>query len=264
MKASAPLALLALCLTSPVHAASSQWFEMEGVRIRLLSTGNADADGVLRGALDIELKPGWKTYWRDPGAAGVPPQIGFEGSGNVQSLSLDFPPPAWHDDGFSRWAGYDRPVRLPLSIKLAEATAPARLSTQLFLGICKQICIPVQASLDLAPGEDTDSAEDTEVVQAAWAALPAPASASFGLKPVAGRSADHLTIQAALPAAGDPVVFVASADGYALGLPKRDPTDPQRFSIEIVDRPTTRPDGPGLPYTLVTEQGAVSGYLPYP
>ncbi len=54
-------------------ASSSDWFETEGARIRLVTTGKPAADGKLKGMLDIELKPGWKTYWRDPGDAGVPP-----------------------------------------------------------------------------------------------------------------------------------------------------------------------------------------------
>lgn len=264
MKAFPPLALIALCLTSPVQAASSQWFEMEGARIRLISTGDAQADGTLRGALDIALKPGWKTYWRDPGAAGVPPQIGFSGSENVKSVALDFPPPAWHNDGFSKWAGYDRPVRLPLTITVADSGAPARLSAQVFLGICKQICIPVQATLDLVPGGETNSEEDTEAVRAAWAALPDAATKSFGLQEVTEASKDRITVQAILPSKDHAEVFVASADGYVLGLPKRDIADQNRFSIEVVDRPATPPDGPGVPYTLVTPQGSVSGYLPYP
>ena len=48
--------------------------------MRLVTTGSRDADGRLEGILDIELKPGWKTYWRDPGDAGVPPTIDVSAS----------------------------------------------------------------------------------------------------------------------------------------------------------------------------------------
>src|SRR5688500_18454149 len=61
--------LAALLAGGQAHASSSEWFEMEGARIRLVTASKPDADGRLRGILDIELKPGWKTYWRDPGDA---------------------------------------------------------------------------------------------------------------------------------------------------------------------------------------------------
>ena len=43
------------------------------------------------GVLDIDLKPGWKTYWRDPGDAGVPPQLDVSASTNVAGAELRFP-----------------------------------------------------------------------------------------------------------------------------------------------------------------------------
>ena len=61
-------------------------------------TGPADEKGVLQGALEIDLKPGWKTYWRDPGDAGVPPTIDATASSNVASAELSFPAPHRFDE----------------------------------------------------------------------------------------------------------------------------------------------------------------------
>ena len=67
----------------PAAASSSSWYNSEGGKVRLVTSGKADAAGRIQGVLDIALKPGWKTYWRDPGDAGVPPQLDISGSTNI-------------------------------------------------------------------------------------------------------------------------------------------------------------------------------------
>src|SRR5215831_19456743 len=83
-------ALGALVLAGPVPAQSQApaqgpaWFELLNARARL--TGGAPA---VRGAtsylagVEIALDEGWKTYWRMPGDAGVPPNFDWSGSSNV-------------------------------------------------------------------------------------------------------------------------------------------------------------------------------------
>src|SRR5262245_43732610 len=84
---------VASALASPALASSSDWHEADGGRVRLLTSGRPDEHGVLRGALEIDLKPGWKTYWLDPGDAGVPPSLDVSGSRNVSTAELQFPAP---------------------------------------------------------------------------------------------------------------------------------------------------------------------------
>jgi DsbC/DsbD-like thiol-disulfide interchange protein len=77
---------------TPALASSTDWFETQGGRIRLVTAGTPDAQGRIKGVLDIALDPGWKTYWRDPGDAGVPPQLDVSGSTNIAEAKLSFPP----------------------------------------------------------------------------------------------------------------------------------------------------------------------------
>ncbi|MDI6026637.1 protein-disulfide reductase DsbD family protein [Corticibacterium sp. UT-5YL-CI-8] len=249
---------------SVAHAASSAWADAQGTRIRLVTAGAPDGAGVVRGALEIDLRPGWKTYWRDPGASGVPPKIDIAGSNNVSAVEMDFPAPAWHDDGFSKWAGYDKPVAFPVTFTLADVKAPARIDASVFLGVCDTICIPVQAKLELVPDVGRDSSEDSRIVALAWEKLPAKAAPDFGLKWGQSQDSAKLQLEAVTPSPGKARVFVASTEGYELGLPKRQSDDSNVFSIKLVARPKDKPVGPGLPYTMVSDQGAVSGYLPYP
>ena len=50
-------------------------------------------DGTTQWAgLHITLAPGWKTYWRVPGEAGIPPQITVKGTG-VSDVAVVYPLP---------------------------------------------------------------------------------------------------------------------------------------------------------------------------
>lgn len=243
------------------QASSSDWFEMEGARIRLVTAGRPDADGQLKGFLDIQLKPGWKTYWRDPGDAGVPPSIDVSADPGVAKAEFAFPAPQRHDDGDFQWAGYDYPLALPVTFTVKQGAAPTRIDADVFLGICEAICVPVQTRLELTPG--VDSAADKAAVAAAFAAIPMPATAEFGVK-LTEATADRILLEASHP--GDPQrteLFLASEDGYVFRTPVREMRDGKTFFAVEVTRPDKAPAGEGIPYTLVTAGGAVNGVLPY-
>ncbi|MEM9732538.1 MAG: hypothetical protein AAF903_03505 [Pseudomonadota bacterium] len=72
MKSALTSIALALLATTAAHGASSQWFETEGAKIRLVGLPSADGKMIDAG-LQIELEEGWKTYWKSPGASGLPP-----------------------------------------------------------------------------------------------------------------------------------------------------------------------------------------------
>ena len=64
----AVLALAAPLVIAPAHAlVDGPWIEEEPARYRMIA---AEVDGAPYAALQMELKPGWYTYWRYPGPAG--------------------------------------------------------------------------------------------------------------------------------------------------------------------------------------------------
>ncbi|MEG4641374.1 protein-disulfide reductase DsbD domain-containing protein, partial [Paracoccus sp. APAP_BH8] len=46
----------------------------------------ATAEGHRMTALHLRLEPGWKTYWRSPGDAGVPPRFDWAASRNLAEV----------------------------------------------------------------------------------------------------------------------------------------------------------------------------------
>lgn len=262
----ATLGMLFLTASQTMALATvSDWVEVQGGRVRLVTAGVADANGALQGALEIDLKPGWKTYWRDPGDAGVPPQIDVSKSLNVASAELRFPPPERFDDGYSKWAGYKHPVMFPVTFSLKSPGEPATIEADVFLGICETICIPVQGKFTLDPASDPENADDQAIVAAAVEALPAPAQPGFGVTALPGNG-KHLLVEAALPSGTEAAEFFIAADqGYMFGTPERADKDGKVvFAVPILDRPADKPSAGALYYTLSTTAGAVEGTLPYP
>lgn len=259
------LSLAFLTYAAPALASSSDWYEAAGGRVRLITAGRPDDKGVIQGTLQIDLKPGWKTYWLDPGDAGVPPSLDVTKSTNVASAEMSFPPPHRYDDGFAKWAGYDQSVSFPIAFTLADKSRAGQIEADVFLGICETICVPLQATLTLDTASDPDNADDAADVEAATAALPGPEQPDFGVTLVSAGK-DELLVEAAF--AGDPSsvdFFLAGADGYQFAPPvRRQDGDKLLFSVPILERPDKTPDKGGLRYTLVTEAGAVAGMLPYP
>lgn len=257
--------LLAVLAAAPAAASSSATVETEGGSVRLVTTGLADADGRLRGALEIRLRPGWKTYWRDPGSSGVPPRIGVEGSRNVAAAELDFPRPAWHDDGYGAWAGYAASVSLPVTFSIPRPDRYSLIEADLFLGICQTICIPVQAALSVEPGSAPDDEADARAVAAAFAALPAPARPGFRLVLEAVEDGT-LVLAAELPdGSGGAELFVSGEGRFAFGPPRLiERVGGVAFEVPVLRAPAARPGAVALPYTLGAGAESVSGELVLP
>lgn len=253
-------ALAVLPPTAPVLAGSSEWAEVEGGSVRVVTEGVPDNDGRLRGALDIRLDPGWKTYWRDPGEAGIPPTVTVLQPAGGAEVEIGYPPPERFDDGYSVWAGYDQPVALALTFDLPEGGNTDRLETSVFLGICEVICIPVQAKLGIDLRETSEAALDHSVVEDAFAALPRPASPEFGAA-LRGLDRERAVIEVVLPAgSADPELFVASTDDWAFGTPQRAQGDgATAFVVPVLAAPETLATTEPIHYTLIAGDDAVAG-----
>lgn len=260
------LAPLSLAPISVAQAGSSGWHHVEGGSIRIVTSGEPDDDGRLRGALEIRLKPGWKTYWLDPGASGVPPTLAAAAGSEAARVEIGFPAPRRFDDGYALWAGYDEPLSLALTLTLPEGEAAAtstRLDANVFLGVCETICIPVQARLSFDPRSGTHDPADMLVVENAFSALPAPATPDFSAQLIAVDD-DAMTIEATLPdGAATAELFVAGTPTLVLGTPERAEAGAEiRFRVPVENRTGNTPEK--MTYTLVTEAGAVTGAIRLP
>ena len=242
------------------HAASSPWQDSAGGPVRIVAAEPAAGETVVHAVLQIQLADGWKTYWRDPGDAGVPPQFDLTGSENLTLSNLQFPAPHRFDDGTSVWAGYKEPVSIGVDLARGDATKAMRLKGSVFLGVCEKICVPVKVEFDVPLGDATTSNEDQQLVASAYAALPAPASDTMHVTS-AVVDGKRLTLKVASPSA-KPDLYLAAPRGWQFGAPKfvsaKDGV--AEFEASVLYAPKTGVAG-DLDYTLVGDGVAVSGVV---
>ena len=101
-------------------------------------------------ALDFNLKPGWKIYWRQPGDSGMPPNLDYKNSNNLKSLDLKWPFPKKEYEAANLLTNiYKENTIIPIEITVKDPTKPLNLQTVLNFQVCKDICIPFQTNLFL-------------------------------------------------------------------------------------------------------------------
>lgn len=130
---------LGLALAAPV---SAQAVLEDVVRAEVLP-GWTTRSGTRMAGLRLSLAPGWKTYWRAPGDAGIPPMFSWSGSDNVKSVGTFWPTPSVFDTSGFRTIGYEGDVILPLEFHPREASTPMTIEGKIDLGVCETICVPV-------------------------------------------------------------------------------------------------------------------------
>ncbi len=216
------LFLALLTLTSPSRAAMTDWTEVQGGAVRLIASGKLE-DGKYQAGLEFLLEPGWHTYWRYPGEAGIPPQITLSDADNLEDLKVLYPVPEHYDDGFSRSIVYHGGIVLPMQVVPADPRDPVRLSVDVFFGICKDICVPGDASLslDLTPGSEADTVA-AKLIARDLAAVPlSDLNGDLRITSVAAsQDKTSLVIKASVAGAEAPELFVAGPEGSFIGLPE--------------------------------------------
>lgn len=210
------LAFLAAFATGPTiaFAGVSDWVDNPGGRMRLAVLA-PDADGTVKGVIEIEPARGWLTYWREPGEAGMPPQMTPSPTSGLALSELRFPPPRIFDQAGVRDIGYNAPVSLVFTLK-GKAAGDA-LKAGVFIGVCKEICVPFQADFTVPfTGNAAEEAEAKAALLAAGERLPeAPSRDFFAEKPRIGADGKTVTVPVGLPdLQNKPEFFLTGPDGY--------------------------------------------------
>jgi len=98
-------------------------------------------------ALRVRLAPGWKTYWRAPGDAGIPPRFDWEGSDNLKSVRFLWPAPEVFDQNGMRSVGYKQELVLPIEMTPRQVGEGITVRAEVEIGVCEDICIPVSVKV---------------------------------------------------------------------------------------------------------------------
>lgn len=149
---------------------------VNGAEARLRLVAGAGTSGLPYLGLVFDLRPGWKIFWRTPGAPGLPPQLDWRGSRNLKSARIIWPAPQLFTSFGFRARGYGGKVTLPVRIEASDRSKPVRVKALVRYQVCKDVCIPGEATLRLAiPPKMRPHA----AVTAALARTPQPAGRAF-------------------------------------------------------------------------------------
>lgn len=255
---------LGAAFAGTAHAGdASAWSEDLRSSMRLIAGSNAKDVPQLRAGIEIKMQPGWHTYWRYPGDAGVPPRFDFAGSENVKTAKVLYPAPQVHSDSGGQSLGYVDSVIFPVQVTPKDPGKPVKLRVKLDYAVCEKLCVPAEgkAEIPLAAG---DSALDS-VLQAAEARVPRTAAAAdLGLtaRRVAGGAKPLVMLELAAPGGGPVQVFAEGpSPEWALPIPQAAqgaPAGRQHFSFTLDGLPGgVDPKGAfDLTFTVVTGERA--------
>ena len=111
------------------------------------------AGHTLRVGLRLRLAPRWHTYWRNPGDAGVAPELTFTWPAGVTASAVEWPVPARQSENDLTTFGYTGDVLLPVEVTVA-ANAPLPVSLHAEWLVCERVCVPERGDfrLSLAAG----------------------------------------------------------------------------------------------------------------
>lgn len=163
-----------ICLAVWPYAALAQQAGIPQVQAEILP-GWRTAQGTQQAALRLTLPPGWHTYWRSPGEAGIPPRFDWSRSDNVAAVTLAWPAPVVFQLSGITTVGYANGLVLPIEVAPVDAAGAMRIDVTLEIGVCKDLCVPVSLSVssDLPARSDRD-----ETIEAALRAGPMDRSAA--------------------------------------------------------------------------------------
>ncbi len=201
----ASILIAGLALATPVQAGDG----LDSlVRVEVLD-GGPTARGTHLAALRLTLADGWKTYWRAPGEAGIPPSFDWRGSRNLRDVAITWPAPEVFDTNGLRTIGYKHQLVLPVEVTPSDDGAAMRLRGRIEFGLCSDVCIPGALDFDgtLDPQAGRNPAIAAALAQRPYSAAEAGVtSATCRLTP----GADGLRVEAriTMPSAGGKEIAV--------------------------------------------------------
>ncbi len=148
------LFLISFALASEFTMAeeASEWDEGDFSKARLIASHKAvpgESGEALFIGFQVKMEEGWKTYWRTPGSAGLPPIFNWEGSVNLAFVEVKYPAPERFEIFDLQTYGYPKEVVYPIKISPAISEAPITLNVKINYLVCKDLCVPVIANLTL-------------------------------------------------------------------------------------------------------------------
>ncbi|HTK79228.1 MAG TPA: protein-disulfide reductase DsbD domain-containing protein [Rhizomicrobium sp.] len=135
-----------------VAGAAAQIDSEPKVQARLIAeTGEVAPGGEVSVALEEIIRPGWHTYWINPGEAGLPTEIKWSLPPGWRAGPIQWPYPKRLPVGTLMNYGYENKVWLLTDLTAPSDTKPGVVVLKAHAGwlVCKEVCIPEEADVSL-------------------------------------------------------------------------------------------------------------------
>lgn len=210
--------------------------------------------------LHLRLAHDWMTYWRHPGESGLVPQLDWSGSHNVAQARILWPEPRLYLKAGFASIGYSNEVLLPIEITPAKPGQPVKLDAVLSVGVCNDICIPV----DLEVKMDINGAgRPDQAIAKAMASRPR-AARSAGLQAVEctitpEKKGVRLSASLQIPNSGTEEFMLIEMPGARMrALPSQRAGDTLTGHTLIRTDGATAVDRSSIRFSVVSERGTLS------
>jgi thiol:disulfide interchange protein len=216
---------IALALAASLQARAADSADAEHLHVQLVAPNPAlPMNQAVSAGLYFKLEQGWHVYWQNAGDSGEPPQIRWTLPAGIDAGPMQFPAPTRLPLGPLMDFGYENEVLFPFTLTagLQAQPGPATLRAHVSWLVCREVCIPGKADLDLT----------RTIVGAAGGALVEPDASIY--QRLGGN------LPKTLPAA-DHAIFQPTATGFRLEVHTGQPEKQAAFfpaDQEIIDNPS--------------------------
>src|SRR5207302_4904808 len=210
----------------------------------------ANVDAVVPGepflvGVRLKIAPGWHTYWRYPGDAGIPTEIKWQLPSGWRAGEMQWPIPLkLTEPGDIQIYGYQDEVLLIQQItppkNISEATA--NFSPKVSWLVCEKICIPGDATVSLSlPVTSTNRATNSDLFARFQKRLPRSPGANFSASWKKEASGLLLTVSSPDLSRFSSVEFFPSPkESIAVGHPRLETRSSDQFSFRVPLDPSNR------------------------
>ena len=214
-----PFALAILAQLAPQQAAAQKFVSPYSEVSLISETARLVPGETAWVGLHIKTRPGWHTYWRNPGDSGLPARIAWSLPSGIAAGGIHWPIPEKFAFGPLAGYGYENETLLmvPLAVDGGVGTgAEAKVTADANWLVCEDICVPERAAFTLTlPVADGAAGPRNALFRTYRASLPAgPPVVAEG-----HQTAQAIRISARLPDDGwraeDGLEFFPASEGAA-------------------------------------------------
>ncbi|MGH7951762.1 MAG: protein-disulfide reductase DsbD domain-containing protein, partial [Limisphaerales bacterium] len=136
----------------------------------ILSADTAKPGATIYAGVDLKMEPGWHTYWKNSGDAGMPTKIQWQLPPGISAGEIQWPLPEKFPPAEVTTYGYENEVMLLVPLKIETNFPPGKIDLKAnvsWLECNPEICIPAKTNLEavLNIGGETKNSADAATIE---------------------------------------------------------------------------------------------------